>query len=71
MTDKVTQFTGQTFGEIPVDTVCEAAKACTDVLVIGRKHDGQLYIAASSGDVGEGLIKLELARQFLMEQVTQ
>lgn len=65
----VIEFPGETTKEIPVDKVCEAAKDCDDVLIIGWKND-DLYIASSDSSVGEAIIKLELAKHMMVQSIT-
>ena len=43
----------ETTGEIPPDRILQAAVGVLqDVVVIGRKADGGIYLASSSGDMG-------------------
>lgn len=50
----------QTLLDIPVEKVCDGAKAeCIKVLIIGKRADGSPYFASSTGDAGEILLMIE------------
>ena len=69
MTDNIISFKGTTIGEIPVEKVLEAAKSAglENVLVVGRKINGSMYMASSTGDNKEILWLIENLRHYLME----
>ena len=50
-----------TTGDIPVESVCEAAKECDQVLVIGWRGD-DFYMDQSSGDLQESVMLIEIAK---------
>lgn len=59
----VIQFNGATTQEIDPDQVLQQAVGkCVDVLVIGFESDGSLYFAGSTGEVGNILTLMELAK---------
>ena len=66
--DNLFKSNGSTLNPIPPDEVCEGARGCDDILVIGWRGE-DLYIAASRSGIGDALLKLELAKHFLMEQL--
>jgi hypothetical protein len=45
--------------DLPVERVCESAKECTEVLIIGRTADGKPYYASSYSDGHRHLWELE------------
>lgn len=65
---KIIQFTGKTKNEIGPDVILDKAKGeVIECLVIGFQPDGQLYFAGSTGDVGQILTMIELAKKQLMD----
>lgn len=52
MNDNVTDFTGDTYADIPVEKVLERAKTknLEDVILIGCREDGSYYFASSTSD---------------------
>lgn len=65
----VIKFTGATTNDIEPDVILESAKneMLSECLVIGFQPDGQLYFAGSTGDVGQILTMIELAKKQLMD----
>lgn len=57
--DNVTYLHAMTDQPLPVARVLDAAKGCTDVLVLGWTPEGDFYAAASTGDGGTLLWWLE------------
>jgi hypothetical protein len=56
--------------DLPPDRILTAALGkLGEVMVIGRDHDGNEYIASSTGDVGKILYLLELAKIKAMASV--
>lgn len=68
MTDKVIDFNGITYGDIPPDTILEAAKGAglDTVIIIGKNADNDLYIASSTGEYPLINWLLDLAKQDLL-----
>lgn len=67
----VIEFTAETFADIDPDDVLDGAKGqLTEVLVIGRDNEGQLYLASSIADAGDQLLLLELLKRELVERAT-
>lgn len=65
---KIIQFTGKTKNEIEPDVILEKAKGnVIECLVIGFQPEGKLYFAGSTGDVGQILTMIELAKKQLMD----
>lgn len=46
----VIEWQGNTTVDIPVETVCEGAKTCTEVLIIGTNSEGKPFFASSTAD---------------------
>jgi len=55
-------------GDVPVEDVLEAAKVCSDVIVIGWKGD-DFYMAMSNGSVMETSFLLELAKKVTLDSL--
>jgi hypothetical protein len=49
----IIQFSGNTFGEVPVDKVLEGAKHLQTVIILGWDAQGNEYFASSSGNEKE------------------
>jgi hypothetical protein len=63
----VINFNGYTKLDITPDKVLECAKGqCETVLVIGKEHEGNLYVASSTANTGEILRLMELLKFKLM-----
>lgn len=56
-----------TRGDIPVETVLDAAKKLQMVCVMGITEDGQEYFASSSGDYKENYWLAGRFKEILME----
>lgn len=69
MTAEIRYFDGVTTLDIPVDRVLEAAigQGLEKVLIIGEEEDGKLYVACSTGNVGEVLVLMERAKNRLLK----
>lgn len=58
--------------EIPVSRVLEGAPHDLKyVLVLGRKDDGSLYVAASSGSAGKAALALMQAERLLLDSIEE
>lgn len=70
MNDNVCMFTGETYLDIPSDRILKSAidENIENVIVLGRDPEGRLYFAASSGDVAEILLMLEVAKRDLLDE---
>lgn len=66
MGDVIDLFDG-TRGDIPVETVLDAAKTLQMVCVMGITEDGQEYFASSSGDYKENYWLAGRFKEILME----
>ena len=55
-----------TLGDIPVERICDAAKDCTEVLIIGREENGARFYASSYSDGAKMLWEIELLKQKLL-----
>ena len=67
MMDNVLQFTGCTRLDIDPDVVLEKAKGKTEqILVLGSYEDGDLFVAASTANVGALLRLVETFKFKLM-----
>lgn len=65
----VIDFDGITSLDINPDKVLESAKELLDMtLVIGYDKEDRLYVASSTSQLGELVLVLERAKQFLLEQ---
>lgn len=70
MSAKIYQFDGETKQDFPPDQVLEAAIGQLDkVLILGfkKKEDGEIYMAASCGNIPEALYLLEKCKKALLE----
>ena len=68
MTAKVYTFDGMTKNDIDADFVLEAAKGKMDnVLVLGIDKEGNEYFAASSSDLGDALLIVELFKKRIVQ----
>ena len=63
----VIDFDGGTRGDIPVESVLDAAKSLQMVCVMGITADGQEYFASSSGDYKENYWLAGRFKEILME----
>jgi hypothetical protein len=67
MSDNVVFLNIETRLPVPIGRVLDGAREqLVDGIVIGTDHDGRLYVAASTGDAGELLILLELAKGIIL-----
>lgn len=68
---EVVQLDVSTSLDISPAKVCEGAieAELKSVMLMGWDKDDQLYVAASTGDLGELLLLLELAKQATLDQV--
>ena len=64
--DNVTYLHAMTDQPLPVARVLDAAKGCTDVLVLGWTPEGDFYAASSTGDGGTLLWWLERFKYALL-----
>jgi len=63
MTASIIEYPGATMLDLDPDRVLEGAKGeLKQALVIGLDHDEQFYMAGSTGDIGDMLLLLALAR---------
>lgn len=69
MGDVIDLFDG-TRGDIPVETVLDAAKQLQMVCVMGITEDGQEYFASSSGDYKENYWLASRFKDILMEMAS-
>lgn len=62
--EKVVPLSTQTKLDIPVERILDGAKKhdLQQVIVIGAKQDGTLYVALSTGDVGANNLMLDCAK---------
>ena len=67
---KVLPFTGITKLDIAPDDILGAANGqLASCLLIGYDHEGDLYVASSSGDRADSLWLLECCKKLIMEDV--
>jgi hypothetical protein len=68
-TDNVVILPVVTTLDVPVSRVIKGVPVdeLERVMVIGAKHDGELYFAASYSDGGDALWDMEIAKRALME----
>lgn len=73
MTAKIIPFTGVSIADVDPSRVLHeaAANEFEDVLVIGKATSGEMYIAASTADVGTILLLMEITRARLIEELDQ
>jgi len=64
--DNVTYLHAMTDQELPTARVLDAAKVCEAALVLGVLPDGELYCAASTGDVQALVFWLETFKHRLL-----
>lgn len=67
---KLLEFTGAYFGRIPPKQILEQAVEArlNDVVVLGESDNG-FYLAASTGELFEVLLLLEVAKKRILEMV--
>lgn len=67
--NKVLSFTGITAQDIPVERVCDAAKNCGQVLILGINSDGEVEYYSSFADRYQMVFMLErLKLKLIAEQ---
>ena len=71
MTAEIVTLNCETVLPIEPDRVLTAAQAAglSDVLVVGRDAEGELYVAASAPDAGALLVMLEAAKRQVLDAV--
>ena len=74
---KVIDFPGCNTGSIEVEPDAESVKKCLDlaterdlieVLVIGRKDDGDMWFSTNNGNAGDMLFLLEACKAIVMQE---
>jgi len=70
MNDNVVPFTGLTTVDLNPDAMMAGLKGSLKTLLwMGRDENGQFMAGCSTGDTGEALVMLELAKKIIMEGV--
>lgn len=68
MTDNIITFNGETRHDLPPDQILETAKgALQECVVIGTDHEGEIYVAGSSGKAAEVVYLLNVAIYRMMK----
>ena len=62
----ILKFTGETMGDIPVESVLDGARGLTSVLVMGWTKDDEFYGASSTGDAKELLWLVEKFKSLVL-----
>lgn len=69
MTAEIFKFNGMTTVDLEPDDVLEAAKGkLQEVLIIGIDENAKIYIASTTGNVSENLLKAKIAEQIFVQQ---
>ncbi len=70
MAGNILNFPGSTTANIEPDTVLKACVGkLNEVMIIGEAKDGSFYAAVSSPNVGAALLRMEVMRRQLVDNV--
>ena len=66
----VIDFEGSTTENIPVEKVCEMAKDCDTVLILGWKAD-DFYCAMSNPQFSENILLVDIGKKVLLDTMLE